>query len=101
LLDGGGLDALPYAKESGPAMNRILLDVYGIDLLSPPEDALHGGVVPDASNKGTWQGYSRAKWQAIRQTYDVTQVVTDESWTLDLPVTAQGHGMRLYRIPQP
>ena len=43
LLDGGGLDALPYAPESGPEMQRVLLDVYGIDLLNPPPEAQYAG----------------------------------------------------------
>ena len=31
LLDGGSLDTLPYAPEGGPAMDRILRDVYWSD----------------------------------------------------------------------
>ena len=42
----GALDTLPYAPESGPAMENILRDVYGADLLNPPEIAHGRGVLP-------------------------------------------------------
>jgi hypothetical protein len=100
LLDGGGLDALPYAREAGPEMQRILLDVYGLDLLNPPLEALRSGVVPDDRNKATWQRYSPERWREIGRTYDVTQVVTPVDWSLDLPVAAQNEALRLYRIPE-
>ena len=98
LLDGA-LDTLPYASESGPAMQRILLDVYGADLLNPPEEARKKGVLPRAFHRGLWEQYSRARWQQIRRTYDVHVIVTPGDWLLDLPVAAEGSGFRLYRIP--
>jgi hypothetical protein len=98
LLDGGGLDGLPYSIEAGPAMHRILLDVYGIDLFRPPAEPLWG-VVPHEANKAVWEGYARGRWREIKQAYRVSQVLTYDTWTLDLPVAAQGHGLRLFEIP--
>ncbi len=100
LLDGGGLDGLPYAPEAGPEMRRVLSDVYGIDLLSPPSEAQYAGVVPDDFNKDVWSKYSRSKWQDIRRTYHVTQVLTPVDWTVDLPVIADNGDLRLYQIPE-
>jgi hypothetical protein len=100
LLDGGGLDGLPYAPESGPEMRRVLADVYGVDLMNPPEEAKHAGVVPDDFTKEIWSRYSRDRWQQIRRTYNVTQVVTRTDWTLDLPVVIENADLRLYRIPE-
>ena len=99
LLDGGGLDALPYAPESGPEMARVLMDVYGMDLLNPPPDALRTGVVPHEVNKVIWSTYSRDRWKQIGRTHNVTQVLTPADWTLDLPTRAQNEEYRLYRIP--
>ena len=65
LIDGGGLDALPYATEAGPEMRRVLSDVYGIDLLSPPSEAQDSGVVPDDFNKDVWPKYSPSKWRTF------------------------------------
>jgi hypothetical protein len=99
LLDGGGLDGLAYALEAGPAMNRILRDVYAVDLLNPPEEGRWTGSIPPATNRRAWERYSRQKWHEIRRTYNVTQVLTQDDWVLDLPVLAQTQDLRLYQIP--
>jgi hypothetical protein len=99
LLNVAALDALPYAPESAPAMDRILRDVYDVDLFSPPREIPRGtGAIPDDFNRRVWEGYGRAKWQEIRRTYQVTQVLTSD-YELDLPVIAQSRGARLYSIP--
>jgi hypothetical protein len=100
LLDGGGLDGLPYAPESGPEMRRVLADVYGLDLMNPPEEARHSGVVPDDFNKAVWTGYSNERWRQMRRAHNVTQVVTRTDWTLDLPLVTENGDLRLYRIPE-
>jgi hypothetical protein len=79
-------------------MHRILLDVYGVDLFRPPPEPLWG-VVPHETNKAVWERYTRGRWQEIGEAYNVTQVLTYDTWTLDLPVTAQRHGLRLFEIP--
>jgi hypothetical protein len=99
LVDGGGLDGLPYALESGPALEQILRDVYGIDLFNPPEEARRKGAIPNEFNRETWQGFSRERWQQIRLRYHVTQVLADSRWALALPVVAYGAGLTLYEIP--
>lgn len=99
LLDGGGLDGLPYALETGPAMERILRDVYAIDLFHPPEEARGRGTIPNAANRATWEKYSRERWRQIRHAYNVTQVLTDAHWALDLPVAARSGFYVLYEIP--
>jgi hypothetical protein len=101
LINAGALDTLSYAPESALAMNRILLDVYELDLLKPPAGIAPGqGLIPDDFNKPVWERYSREKWQEIRRTYNVTQVLTRASYDLDLPVEAQVRGVRLYSIPE-
>ena len=76
LLNPGAVDTMSYAPESAPAMDRILRDVYGIDLFSPPRGVPRGaGAIPDEFNRRVWEGYGRAKWQEIRRTYQVTQVL--------------------------
>ncbi len=98
LLDGGTLDTLPYALESGPAMEAILRDVYGVDLFNPPEEARGGGRVPARANRDAWARYSRDRWLEIGRRYGVTQVVTPDDWTIDLPPVASSAGLRLYEI---
>jgi uncharacterized protein YneF (UPF0154 family) len=100
LLDGGGLDALPYALEAAPAMDRILRDVYGVDLFHPPEEARGQGKVPLEANRTVWEGNSPARWQEIGRTYGVTQVMTPGDWHLELPMVVAGQGIVLYTIPR-
>ena len=100
LLDGGGLDALPYALEAAPAMDRILRDVYGVDLFHPPEEARGEGKVPLEANRAAWERYSPARWREIGRTYSVTQVMTPGDWHLELPIVVADQGIVLYTIPR-
>jgi hypothetical protein len=81
-------------------MHRILQDVYGIDLLDPPDADVGAGVIPAGINRAVWEGYSRDRWREIRRTYHVTQVLTDQGWRLDLPLIVQSRRLRLYEIPE-
>jgi hypothetical protein len=100
LLDGGGLDGLVYSLEAAPAMDRILRDVYGVDLLHPSSpEGMWTAMIPPAINRARWESYSRQRWLEIRHTYNVTQVLTPPDWRLDLPTAARTQDMRLYQIP--
>lgn len=99
LLDGGGLDGLAYSAEGGPAMARIMLDVYGVDLFRPPADR-GSGTIPRGTNRRVWEGYSPRKWQEIRRAYNVTEVLTEAGWVLDLPLVTRTDDLLLYRIPE-
>jgi hypothetical protein len=100
LLDGGGLDGLPYALETGPAVERILREVYEIDLFNPPEEARGRGAIPNGPNRAAWEKYPRERWRWIRRSYNVTQVLTEAHWTLNLPVAARSAFHVLYDIPE-
>jgi hypothetical protein len=99
LLDGGALDLLPYTLEAAPEVDRILREVYGVDLFHPPEEARGSGRVPPLATRRAWEGYSLGKWQAIRQAFGVTQVLTPADWQLVLPPVAQSRDYLLYEIP--
>jgi hypothetical protein len=100
LVNGGGLDGLPYALESAPALERILHDVYSLDLFNPPEEARGLGAIPNEFNKATWEGFTRERWQQIRRDYNVTQVMTPPGWILALPVAAHHAGFVVYDVPE-
>ena len=99
LLDGGGLDALPYAIEAAPEMERILRDVYGVDLLNPPEEARFRGSVPPEFSKQVWEKYSPQEWDRIAERFGVRQVLTPGAWQLQLPVAIRKGGLIVYDIP--
>jgi hypothetical protein len=100
LLDGGGLDGLPYSLEAAPQTDRILREVYSVDLFNPPAEARLAGVVPTRLNKAAWESFTEERWQAIARDYGVTQVVTPQRWNLKLPVSGQNRSVTVYDIPQ-
>jgi hypothetical protein len=99
LLDGGGLDGLAYSLPAAPALDRILKEVYGVDLFNPPEEARNSGTVPPAFNRDVWQRYGVDRWRAIKAEYNVRQVLVPSDWALALPIAAQSRRYLLYDIP--
>jgi hypothetical protein len=99
LLDGGGLDALPYAVESAPEMDRILREVYGVDLLNPPDEARFRGSIPPEFTRAVWQSYSREQWETLASRFGVRQVLTPGDWDLKLPVAVRNRTLTVYDIP--
>jgi hypothetical protein len=99
LLDAGALDGVMYSLETGAAMQRMLHDIYGLDLAHPPPDAIGAGRIPAQSHRTTWEGYSTDRWRAIRREFGVTQVLAYADWALNLPVASQSRRLLLYDIP--
>ena len=99
LLDTGALDTVMYSLETGAAMQRMLRDIYGLDLFNPPPDAVGAGRIPALSHGKTWEGYSPERWRAIRRDFGVTQVLAYADWALQLPVASQSRRLLLYDIP--
>jgi hypothetical protein len=100
LLDAGALDTMMYSLETGAAMQRMLRDIYGLDLHKPPPEAIGAGRIPPGAHQRTWERYSVAKWRQIRRDFDVTQVLTYAEWRLRLPPVSQSRRMLLYDIPR-
>lgn len=100
LLDAGALDTVMYSLETGAAMQRMLRDIYGLDLASPPPDAVGAGRIPALSHQKTWERYTLEKWRDIRREFGVTQVLTYGDWGLQLPVASQSRRLLLYDIPE-
>lgn len=99
LIDSGALDTMVYAPQSGPAMVRILRDVYGIDFFNPPPSVRSASAVPHEISREHWAQMSAEEWQEIRKTYNVTQILARSDYDLKLPIAAQTEHLRLYRIP--
>jgi hypothetical protein len=99
LADSGALDTVMYSLETGAAMQRILSEVYGLDLFHPPPDAIGAGRIPPLAHQKTWESYSEEQWRRIRERFGVTQVLAYADWSLQLPVAAQSRRLLLYDIP--
>jgi hypothetical protein len=100
LLDGMTLNTLPSALEAGPALDRILRDVYQVDLFNPPREAWGGGRVPRRANQKAWEAFDPARWQEIARQYGVRDILTPADWKLQLPQVAHSSEFELYRIVQ-
>jgi hypothetical protein len=101
LINTGALDTLSYAPESGPALDRLLRDVYDLDLFNPPDTIRAGsGSLSFEFNKESWERFSRERWIAIRREHNVTQVLAYAAYALDLPIAAETPSHKLYRIPE-
>ena len=99
LLDTGALDTVMYSLDTGGAMQRMLREIYGLDLFNPPPDAVGAGRIPALSHRKTWEGYSPETWRAIGRDFGVTQVLAYPDWALQLPVASQSRRLLLYDIP--
>jgi hypothetical protein len=100
LLDTGALDTVMYSLETGAAMQRMLRDIYGLELSNPPPDAVGAGRIPALSHAETWKSYSPEKWRTIRRDFGVTQVLAYADWALQLPVASESRRLLLYDIPE-
>jgi hypothetical protein len=100
LLDAGALDTVMYSLETGASMQRMLREIYGLDLAHPPPDAVGAGRIPAPAHQKTWESYSPDKWRAIRREFGVTQVLAYADWSLQLPVASQSRRLLLYDIPE-
>jgi hypothetical protein len=100
LVDTGALDTIPYTPGSGPVLDRILRDIYGVDLFEPPPEVRGEGRLLERSHKRAWEESSREKWREIRARYRVSQVLTPAGWQLDLPIVAGDRRYLLYALPE-
>jgi hypothetical protein len=97
LIDGGAIDWLPYIPEAGPAVARILRQVYGVDFFDPPSHRT-GKLSPDWS-KNLWIQRTVGEWKMLKERYHITNILVDKDWILNLPSLMQNQDYKLYYIP--
>jgi len=102
LMTGNDLDGpVPYLPSTGPEVNRILKEVYGVDLFDPPQEirkARPGGLLPE-TGKALWEFRTAEEWQAIKEQFGVTSVVCYADWKLKLKEVASNTQYVLYEMP--
>jgi hypothetical protein len=88
LLDPEQVDALPYVPETGAAIERILRRAYGVPFFY---SALN--------ERDLWERRETKEWVEIGAELQVTDVLTEPSWRLQLPEVARNDLYSLYSIP--
>ena len=99
LIDPGALDMLPYALAGGPALARILEQVYGVDFFDPPAKALRGAALPEQPTRALWEARSVPEWAALGREFGFTEVLVVGAWQLRLPELARDRQVALYAVP--
>ena len=97
LLDGGGLDGLPYILEAAAQADTILRRVYGIDTFHDVPSGEIGGLWPDAG-KALWEARTAAEWNDVAREFGVTDILTYSGWRLHLLVITRSSDYILYRV---
>ena len=98
LLDPEALDMLPYAADGGPALERILREVYAVDFFDPPAPARYKAVVPKQPVRSAWEARSAEAWSEIGARFGVSEVLVDADWRLRLPEVTRSERYALYRV---
>lgn len=101
VLDGGRLNGLPYTPRAGPATARILREIYGIDLLDPPEEIRksRAGQLVDDSGRRVFEARSPEQWAELAASFGFSQILCHSDWELRLPEAARSQGFVLYDVP--
>ena len=99
LADMASPNFFTYAPETAPMFDRILRQVYGVNLLQPPPENLkHEEIRPELYRR-LWEERPPSQWKNIRRTFGTTDVLTPADWVLQLPVVTQDYHFALYAIP--
>lgn len=90
------LNSLPYVLESGPDMERVLKDAFGISLFAPPGKRI-GGLAPEDGRK-VWETRTFEEWRDLAARYQIGAVMAPPSWQLQLKQQVHDDELALYAI---
>ncbi len=102
LLDGGYLDMFIYTPDLIPEADRLLNQVYGINVRRLANDVIlghPGDTLLATIGRDLWARRSASEWHQIASRFGVTDVVTDADWVVQLPIVARSERYALYTIP--
>lgn len=87
------MDTMTYVPTVAGEMEDILNNVYGFSIFDK-------GIWPSLDViRLQWEKRSLAQWQDIKARYDVTDVLSPNSWNLKLPKVIESETLVLYHIP--
>ena len=101
VLNGEAMNQLTYVPASGPAMNRMLNEIYGDDLLTPrPAGWMKAGGLMQHSAYDLWQNRPPEEWRRLAREFGFRHIVTYRDWKLQLPIAASSGDYLLYHVPE-
>ncbi len=102
---------IPYAPEAGPALERMLTDIYGWHgLYDPPLLRFGAAAWENITNvEGTWaedlrpvwENRSEAEWQRIATLYGARMVLVPCDYKMRIPQIQRVGGKCVYALPEP
>lgn len=99
VLTGGALDFFSYFPETGPWVNRILRDVYCLDLFARPRpEHANKGSLMAGMHRACWESRTNAEWRILGSSYGATDVIAPPDWNLALPVVLRQNDVIIYEI---
>jgi hypothetical protein len=99
VLDPSAIDMLPYAPSGGPAVARILGEVYGVDFFAPPHSMRNLAEVAPGPVRPVWAKRDAAQWSDLARRHAFEDVIAPPDWKLALPEVARSDFAVLYRVP--
>lgn len=99
VLDPAAIDMLPYAPAGGPAVARIVGEIYGIDFFSPPRSTRNLASIVAEPVRPVWERRDGAQWAELARRFGFTEVIAPPDWVLSLPVVERSDTAVLYRVP--
>jgi len=91
-------DALPYVPHSIDVHERLLRDIYGLEIKNPL--APQRWKFPDIHRKALWESRDTQDWTALAEQWEFHNVIVPRGWSMRLPGPALdvGPDFQLYPI---
>lgn len=96
VLLGSFSTEIAYVPEGGPASDRILKEVYGVDLFNPSPETKRTRSFPMKELQELWESRTPEQWKKIKEKYSVGDVFVNADWKLQLPVSHPPEWITLY-----
>jgi hypothetical protein len=97
LLSSSSIDFIPTQPALALLMEPMLRDVYNVSLRSNISHN-HSGNVPIILTQRAWEARTRDQWVTLGKKYSFGQIMTENSWRIDLPKIRTNHLYSLYSV---
>ena len=96
VLLGSFSTEIAYVPEAGPESDRILKEVYGIDLFNPLPETKKTRGFPMNELQKLWESRTLEEWKEIKEKFSVADIFVNADWKLQLPLSHPPEWITLY-----